>query len=242
MLPTGFYFSKFGYCNCCDRNVTFISRQNWLRDNFYCSNCYSIPRERALMLVIEKYFPNWKELKIHESSPEVKGTSLKLKTNCRSYIGSQYYGDNEPGKIINGFSNQNLEKQTFEDSSFDIVITQDVMEHVINPDKAFAEIARTLKPGGAHIFTVPLVNKFQPTEKWAVLGEKNEIKFLREPEYHGNPIDPNGSPVTMHWGYDIIDFIKKKSGLETEIFYIDDLNYGIRAEFNEVLITRKPLN
>jgi len=41
------------------------------------------------------------------------------------------------------------------DESFDLVITLDVFEHVLRPAKAFAEIARTLKPGGAHIYTVP---------------------------------------------------------------------------------------
>jgi 2-polyprenyl-3-methyl-5-hydroxy-6-metoxy-1,4-benzoquinol methylase len=36
------------------------------------------------------------------------------------------------------------------------VITQDVMEHVFDPHHAFKEIARTLKPGGLHIFTTPI--------------------------------------------------------------------------------------
>lgn len=239
LLPTRFFFLNKGYCPCCDKNTNFYSNNNWLRDNFYCDICYSIPRERALMLVIEKYYPNWKNLLIHESSPETKGTSLKLKTYCRRYIASQYYNDNEPGKTIDGFINQNLENQTFEDESFDLVITQDVMEHVMNPDKAFAEIARTLKPGGAHIFTVPLVNKFKPTEKWAEFDENSNLRFLKEPEYHGNPIDPKGSPVTMHWGFDIVDHIKTASGMDTEIIYMDDLHYGIRAEFIEVLVSRK---
>ncbi|MEM4260463.1 MAG: hypothetical protein QXG00_04460 [Candidatus Woesearchaeota archaeon] len=43
----------------------------------------------------------------------------------------------------------------------------------------------------------------------------------------------------MHWGYDIVDFIKEKSGLDTIIEYIDDLNYGIRAEYIEVLVSFK---
>ena len=37
------------------------------------------------------------------------------------------------------------------------------MEHIFDPSKAFSEIARTLKTGGAHIFTVPLINKNKPT-------------------------------------------------------------------------------
>jgi hypothetical protein len=46
--------------------------------------------------------------------------------------------------------------------------------------------------------------------------------------------------VTMHWGYDIIDYIKSSCGLSTDIIVIDLLDYGIRAKLIEVLITRKP--
>jgi len=234
-----FYFSHKGYCPCCDYNVTFKSTNDWLRDNFFCSNCGSIPRERVLMLTIEKYFPNWRELQIHESSPENRGASIKLKKYCGNYISSQYYPNQAFGSIINGFRNEDLENQTFNNETFDIVVSQDVMEHVYNPEKAFKEIARTLKKGGCHIFTVPIVNKFNPTELWATLSENGEPYFLNNPEYHGNPVNPKGSPVTMHWGYDIIDYIKEKSGLETKIEYIDNLDYGIRAEFIEVLVSRK---
>jgi hypothetical protein len=68
-----FYFSHKGYCPCCEKEVIFRSFNSWLRDNFICTNCFSIPRERALMLTIEKYYPNWKNLNIHESSPSNRG-------------------------------------------------------------------------------------------------------------------------------------------------------------------------
>jgi hypothetical protein len=42
-------------------------------------------------------------------------------------------------------------------------------------------------------------------------------------EWHGNPVNKKGSPVTMHWSYDIMYYIKKYSGLETKIEYIHDL-------------------
>jgi hypothetical protein len=43
----------------------------------------------------------------------------------------------------------------------------------------------------------------------------------------------------MHWGYDIVNYIKEKNGLDTIIEFTDDLNYGVRAEFNEVLVSIK---
>ena len=50
--------------------------------------------------------------------------------------------------IYDSCTNQNLEKLTYEDESFDVVITQDVFEHINEPFQAFKEIARVLKPGG----------------------------------------------------------------------------------------------
>lgn len=240
-LPHKFYFEVKGFCPCCDKNVTFKAEKSWLRDNFLCSNCGCIPRERALMLIIEKYYPNWKELSIHETSPGNRGASIKLKQNCKNYITSQYYPNQPFGTIINGSRNEDMENQTFADESFDIVVSQDVIEHIYQPDKAFSEIARTLKPGGAHIFTVPIVNKHNKTERWAKKGTNNEPVFLNEPEYHGNPIDPKGSPVTFHWGYDIVDYIEKHTGMQTTIEYLYNLNYGVWAEYIEVLVSKKKI-
>lgn len=236
---SSFYFKQKGICPCCEKEVLFIAHHSWLRDHFKCTNCSSIPRERALMLTIKNQYPNWKTLKIHESSPGNRGHSVTLKSQCKSYIASQFYTNEKLGIKVDGFRNEDLENQTFKDNSFDLVITSDVMEHIYNPEKAFKEIHRTLKPGGAHIFSVPLINKHKKTEVWATKGINGEPVFLNKPEWHGNPIDNNGSPVTMHWGYDILDFIKKHTNALCEIVYINDLNYGIRAEYIEIVVQKK---
>jgi SAM-dependent methyltransferase len=192
------------------------------------------------MYCIEKFYPNWKQLHIHESSPAERGASLKLKNQCQNYIGTNYFPNFPLGKTHStGWRNEDLENLTFADESFDLMITQDVMEHIFNPAKAFSEIARTLKKGGAHIFTVPIVNKEQPSKINAKKDENGNAIILCYPDYHGNPVDNQGSLVTMYWGYDICDFILKHSGLYTTIVDIDNLFLGIRAELIEVLISRK---
>jgi ubiquinone/menaquinone biosynthesis C-methylase UbiE len=40
---------------------------------------------------------------------------------------------------------------------FDLVVNSDTLEHVPDFDRALAEIRRVLKPGGLHIFTVPVI-------------------------------------------------------------------------------------
>jgi SAM-dependent methyltransferase len=222
-----------GFCVCCEREVIFSASSDWYRDDYLCSKCGCRPRERALTLVIEDLYPNYRELRIHESSPIEQGVSPKMKNRCRKYIQTQYCAEHNLGKRVKGFRNENLECQTFPDQSFDLVITQDVMEHVFNPGEAFREIARTLVKGGSHIFTVPLVNKSRATEKWAEMGRQKECVFLHEPDYHGT------FPVTYHYGYDIVDLIYESSGLITKIFVIDNLYYGIRAQLIEVLVSTK---
>jgi SAM-dependent methyltransferase len=193
------------------------------------------------MKVISDYYPNWRELSIHESSPCDRGASVKLHMECRRYTASQYYPEIIPGQKhpSSGYRCENLEKLTFPDESFDLFVTQDVMEHIFDPAAAFKEIARILKPGGAHIFTVPLVNKVKSTEVWASRSAKGEIIHHHDPEYHGNPVDAMGSLVTMHWGYDIASFIIKEAGMPTVIIAIDNIDLGIRAEYIDVLVSIK---
>lgn len=231
--------SHAGYCPCCCNNVTFYSESEWLRDNFFCPICKSIPRERALMVVIEKYYPNWRNLSIHEFSPVLRATSLRLKNECKKYTYSHFFPKETPGHSIYGVRNENIEKTTFNNASFDIIITQDVLEHIFNPIIAFSEMNRLLRSDGAHIFTVPLVNKNKDSVVWSIPNDDGTPHFIHEPEYHGNPIDIKGSPVTMHWGYDIVEIIEKHGNLHTIIEKLDMMEYGIRAEFIEVLISKK---
>jgi SAM-dependent methyltransferase len=229
-----------GHCPTCDRDVTFIARDTWLRNHYLCSHCRSLPRERALMLVIDTHFPRWRQLAIHESSPGDRGASPRLARECPGYVPSQFFADRQPGTMVGAVRCENLEALTFSDESIDLHVTQDVLEHVFHPARVFAEIARTLRPGGAHVFTVPLVNRDRPSAPRARVGSDGQVEHLQPPSYHGNPISADGSLVTVDWGFDICQHIFDASGLFTHVVRLDDLSKGIRAELNEVLVTVKP--
>lgn len=236
-----YIFQHDGFCLICEAKVTFTSTQKWFRDFLLCPLCGSIPRERALIKVISDCYPNYRELSIHESSPGNRGASIKLQKECSLYSASHYYPDITPGTIHpkSQFRCENLESLTFPDNSFDLLVTQDVMEHIFDPVKAFKEIARVLKPGGAHIFTVPLINKSNKSECWASRKDDGEIVYHHEPQYHGNPVDAKGALVTMHWGYDIASYISDVAKTPTTIFMIDNIDLGIRAEYIDVLASWK---
>ena len=229
-----------GYCPICEQNATFVARDPWLRDHYRCTRCKSMPRERALMAVLQERFPRWRELTIHESSPGNGGASKRLAAECPGYIPTQFYKDVPSGAFAGRFRCENLERLTFANDSIDLHVTQDVFEHIPRPASAFVEVARTLAPGGAHVFTVPIVNKEQPSKMRVEVDANDGISHLAEPIYHVNPIDAKGSLVTIDWGFDIVDHIKQACGLDTEIIRIDDVSRGIRAEYIEVLVTTKP--
>ena len=192
------------------------------------------------MRVLGMFIPDWKEKTIHESSPVMRGASVKFSKECKHYIPSQFFKDVPYGSEINGVRCENLECLTFPDESIDIHVTQDVIEHVFDHGRVFKEIARTLKPGGVHIFTVPIVNKHKPSRPRAIIDEDGHVRHLAPPVYHGNPLSEDGSLVTMDWGFDICRLIFEQSGLFTHVVQIDDLGNGIRAEYIEVLATLKP--
>ena len=233
------YFSNEGLCPVCVKNVTFTASDSWFRDHYVCDSCGSIPRERALMRVIESFYPAWQDLTIHETSPGGRGASIRLANKCINYIPSQYFLDTAGGAFKSGIRCENLEALSFADSSVDLHISQDVLEHIFNPELAFKEIARTLRPGGAHICTVPIVNKHKPTHRRASMDTNGRITYHEDAQYHGNPVDAKGSLVTFDWGFDICRKIHQVSGMFTHLVQIDDLSNGIRAEYIDVLVSIK---
>jgi len=230
-----------GFCPICEQDVVFSASNSWFRDSLLCPGCGSIPRERALMVALDKYASNWRTCCIHESSPVRRGVSLKIETEAQSYMPTQYFPGAVPGEVVQGYRNENFSKLTFPDNSIDIHISQDVMEHVFDIDSAFAEIARTLKPGGIHIFTVPIIQSTCTTVKRASI-QKGNIVHLLDPVYHGNPVSSEGSLVVWDWGYDIIERIYEASNMYTLVLQMDDITKGIRAEFNDVFVSVKNRN
>ncbi len=231
------FFSSEGFCPICEKDVLFTAQFSWFRDHLKCSGCGSVPRERALMAVIAERFPDYCGLDIHESSPGGRGVSSKLSEQCKGYTSSHFFPGSPLGEINRTYGSrcENLERLTYPDNSFDLFITQDVLEHVFEPGSVFKEIARVLRPGGAHIFTVPLINKWNRSACRATRTSDGRIQHLLPAEYHGNPVDENGSLVTFDWGYDICRDIFDHSAMSTVIIRIEDIHRGIRAEYIEVL-------
>jgi SAM-dependent methyltransferase len=231
-----------GYCPICKTNTRFVWTNKLDRDSLLCTSCpsLSVPRERAMMLVLDRERPDWRELAIHESSPTDRGVSKVVRQECKRYIATQLMKGVELGTEAHGFRCENLERQTFDTEIFDIVVSLDVMEHVNEPQLALTEIARTLKPGGLYLFTAPTYKSVISTYRKSRYDEHGHVHFVGEPEYHGNPVDPDGSAVTFHYGYDFPELISSWTGFDVDVIRFWDHEHGIIGDMTEVYVCRKP--
>lgn len=188
------------------------------------------------MSVLDAVSPRWRECAIYEPSPS-GAASEAIARQCPRRVATQYFPYVPPGEHLKGVRCENLERLTFGDATFDLVVTQDVMEHVLAPKRAFAEISRTLTPGGAHVFTVPFYD-WRRTVVRAVRAEHG-VEFLEPPQYHGDPYDDRGSLVTVEWGDDMVEFIGRATGLQTTIYGVLDRSLLRPLRMLYVFVSRK---
>jgi SAM-dependent methyltransferase len=207
-----------------------------LRDTYLCDTCGSIPRQRARQHILDKYIPEWPSQLIHESSPSNDFISRR----CSNYSCTQFLEGVASGSEENGIRCEDLEKLTFDDESFDLVITQDVLEHVYSPQAAFNSILRVLKVGGAHVFTAPkhrgLVSSYP-----RILVTENGVEHLHEPEYHGNPVGDGRALVTWDYGDDFEGLVSNWSGFPLQTYITRDRQLGLDGEYLEVFVMKKIL-
>jgi SAM-dependent methyltransferase len=171
---------------------------------------------------------------MHESSPSNDLISRYAEHYSRSY----FFPDTPLGQEVEGDRCEDLEQLTFGDETFDLFVTQDVLEHVLRPDKAVREIMRVLKPHGAHVFTTPKHKDLAETRPRASLVD-GALVHLLEAQYHGNPIGDGTALVTWDYGDDFERCVWDWCGYPTVTYVTRDRSRGLDGEYLEVFITRK---
>lgn len=235
-------YTFHGFCPICEKITFFHFPNDWFRDYLLCSTCEngSVPRERALALMLNMLQPNWRSMSIHESSPNDSGISRKLRKECDHYIATYFHPNIPLGQYVGVFMNENLESLTFPDDTFDIFISLDVFEHLFSPQKAFKEIWRTLKPGGFFISTWPIRNYLvEPITFRASINADGSVSHTCDPEIHGNPVDSGGSLVTVDYGYDIHKRIAELEKFDVSITRFSDRYHGILGDYTDVVCCKK---
>jgi SAM-dependent methyltransferase len=213
---------------------------NNLRENFKAKNLNS--RKRALLEILlnENNIFLGRSPKIY-AAEAITQLALELRHRYPYFVGSEYIPDPVDQKTKYPIQHQNLLNLTFENDTFDAVITSDVLEHVPDINKALVEMARVLKQGGVMLATHPFT--WQQASYVKAILSKGKINYLTEPEYHGNPIDPGaGSLVFSVPGFEIINWCMDAGFSEAEMIILASEKMGVLGSnppFINVLRARK---
>ena len=111
---------------------------------------------------------------------------------------------------------EDLTRLSYPDESFDLILTSETLEHVPDLHGAINEIHRVLKPGGLHIFTIPLLTKTPKTFARREIRPDSSIVDLAPPISH--PGGDWGYPVFTEFGADIVQLIDQE-GFATAIHF-----------------------
>jgi GT2 family glycosyltransferase/glycosyltransferase involved in cell wall biosynthesis len=246
-----------GRCNVCGRKARFFFKEVALwRESLVCEHCRSTSRYRSIARGVLRAIgessgcqvPSLaeltrngtrKRLRIYDTQPPFysDGCSYPLPDLLKAagWIDlelSFFKPQRKLGeKLARGISNQNLEKLTFADAAFDVVITSDVMEHVRQDFIAHREIHRVLRPGGIYLFTVPHSRERQDTlMRVQVVDPADPSKdvHLLEPEYHGDSNSDSGEKALSYrvYGRDLEETLATL-GFEVEYSAEDHPENGI---------------
>ena len=203
------------------------------KESMFCSNCCSSLRIRRLAAVLIETFSQTTGRSYNSIIELLKDDEFRrlriaevnacgalhpyLKDHPNLYY-SEWVPHAKPGEVHDGVRCEDLQRLTYPDNYFDIILTSETLEHVPDPDRAWQEINRTLKSGGYHIFTIPVIPSQRQTIQRAQLVE-GVRKDLLEPAYHGDG-SQEGMFVYTDFGMDVVEKLNK-IGLKTEVFYLN---------------------
>ncbi|MCI0441041.1 MAG: class I SAM-dependent methyltransferase, partial [Chloroflexi bacterium] len=105
------------------------------------------------------------------------------------FLGSEYASTDEQRQWLFPIRAEDLLNLSFPDRVFDIVLSNEIFEHIPDLSKGITEIARVLKPGGTLLATFPFAYDSAQTivKAWF---EGGQLCYNGPAEYHGNPVDP----------------------------------------------------
>jgi len=198
-----------------DFSTTDIRTVNW-RESLVCEYCglnnrlrfaFSIMRDiyaapvHSTMYITEQATPTYAWLKHHY--PNTCGSEFVASEAQRvcleSYMRELTHNNTDILRV------EDLTKLSFSDSSFDFLLSFDVLEHIPNYVKAIEQCYRCLQPGGYMLLSVPFLMQAENTLIRARVTADGVVEHLMEPEYHGDPTQSSGCLCYYHFGWDLID-------------------------------------
>lgn len=216
-----------GYCLCCKQDVkeflpggvdSSIFRRfhivgGGLRDNYLCPSCHSNDRERWLLYVLSSIFTFSSNDKVLHFAPEAS-----VKKYLETKICDYYSCDISVGRAAHIVDVTDIQ---FKNDTFDLIIINHVLEHILDEQRALGELKRVLKPSGVIIMSFPICMDQEtyenheivtPEARLAEYGQEDHVRlygtdFMQRLEKNGfdvivyRPQDYFDEEAIQHFGF-----------------------------------------
>lgn len=214
--PTG-SFDLRRFCLCCNETMPMLvdyhfgaaerdgSRMpNW-RERLVCRGCGMNNRQRLVAKLLQQCAVRYQRPRVYLMEQVTPIFRWVSKLDAVDVMGSEYLGyEYRGGECVKGLRHEDVMNLSYQDESFDIIVSNDVLEHIPDPARALRECCRVLKPGGTVLATFPFHPDMDSTRVRArPVGDT--IEHLLPPRYHGNPVSADGSLVFQDFGWDFLD-------------------------------------
>ena len=250
-------YDLVGWCEVCEGRTAFhvdtmwgmqtrgggFWEPNW-RERCLCACCQLNTRQRVIAARVRDHVRSIASQPIDVYLTEQVTPIFHWLTHSvpqARWVGSEYLGPTAVGGIVNeaGIRHEDVERLSFGKDSFDLVVSNDVLEHVDDPEKALSEILRVLRPGGVLLLTVPFHTNLQENQQRAKITANGLVHHLPE-VYHGNPVSEDGSLVFTDFGWEFLDQMKRigYSDVALHLYWAESRGYlGVGQHY---IKARKP--
>lgn len=190
-----------------------------------------LSRNRAVLLVLEKIYGSLDQLKQKEiylvEALTGFATWLSERLGDEKLVCSEYLEDAE--RSFSDIPHQDLCALTFPAETFDLVLCNELFEHVQDLELAFQEIARVLKGGGRLVATCPMAfGQVDEIVKVRRNPHTGEMHHLTQAEFHGDPVRPEaGSLVYRIPGWDVLKRLRDAGFSTAKMHHIASWKHGV---------------
>jgi SAM-dependent methyltransferase len=211
-------FELPGVCDLCERMTTYTAvpravkdsappafRTEWW-DGTRCG-CGMSNRDRAALRVFQDGYQSGDRI-YHVGC--FSSFRKWLSRRIPKVMASQYEEGRRPGEIANGVRYEDLTRLSFRKPRFDTIVCMEILEHIPDYKAALREMARTLRPAGRAILTVPWLGRdtYEHLVR-AEIDESGEIRHVLPPEYHGDPASKKGILSFRSFGWKLLEELRE---------------------------------
>jgi SAM-dependent methyltransferase len=190
-------------------------------------------RQRAvldeMLEFIRESGSNDRDVKIY-GLEAITPVALLMRGRFPKFVGTEFCRDDHERKQLFPILHGDICQSSFPTSAFDMVVSNDVLEHVPDIDAALRETVRILRPGGRMIATFPFFCERAVGQRFASLIDGKEAFHVLPPMYHGNPVDGASSSLVYEIpAWDIIERACAAGFARPRMRLLCDQNKGIAA-------------